>query len=622
MKHVKVLKPMKTFDQRPFMPFMPFIPSCPSRPQKHLPAAAVVFVCALAQALSAQEAVPAQTPSGAIAGVLTSADLGHPVRKAQIRLVSASPRMTRTTTTDADGRYAFPNLPAGEYTLSASKPGYLDIVFGARRPGASSIATSIRLTAGQRLENVSLRLPRGGVIAGVITDEFGDPAFNTPVRSMRYGFSNGERMLQPAGNAVTDDRGAYRIAGLLPGEYLVSAVPRDIVATTALAAEAVRDRMAQVVAAERAAGNRVTQSSMEEARREGRVAEPVSPTGYVPVYYPGTPQPSTAARVRVGVSEEVSGVDIRLQVVQTATVSGTVASGEHALPAGVNVQLIDPALPIANVGVWFRTARPDGTFSFYGVVPGAYALRARASLPATGPAGGGELTAAMDVPVGVDGARDVALRLQRGVSVSGSLSLDSVNIPIDLPRVRVELFPISTSADWEMALMRVTPDAGGKFVLHGVAPGRYRVSVGGLPDGWRLASAVFGDKDAADYHLNVEADGNYAGGILRLTERTSEVAGALSNASGAPVTDRSVILFPADRGHWLPQSRRIHVTQPGPDGRYTIRSLPAGDYRVAAVVDPEPGQQFDPEFLAQLLTGSTAITLGEGEKRTQDIRVR
>lgn len=84
-----------------------------------------------------QAAAPAQVPAatGVIAGRLTSADQGSPVRKAQVRLTAASPRQTRTTVSDADGRFSFAQLPAGDYTLVATKPGYLDMTFGARRPG-------------------------------------------------------------------------------------------------------------------------------------------------------------------------------------------------------------------------------------------------------------------------------------------------------------------------------------------------------------------------------------------------------------------------------------------------------------------------------------------------------
>jgi hypothetical protein len=102
----------------------------------------------------------------------------------------------------------------------------------------------------------------------------------------------------------------------------------------------------------------------------------------------------------------------------------------------------------------------------------------------------------------------------------------------------------------------------------------------------------------------------------------AEVQGTVSNEKGLPVRDYAVMLFPADRRFWLPQSRRIQWVQPGGDGRFSFRGLPAGEYRLVALLDPEPGRQFDHEFLSRLVGGALDVTLGEGERRTQDIRVK
>ena len=115
-----------------------------------------------------------------------------------------------------------------------------------------------------------------------------------------------------------------------------------------------------------------------------------------------------------------------------------------------------------------------------------------------------------------------------------------------------------------------------------------------------LQSAAFGPQEAADYHLFVQPGGNYTGGVLTLSSQASEIGGGVTNAASEPVTEQSVLLFPADRALWVPQSRRIRIVQPGPDGRFAIRGLPAGEYRLVATIPPESGQQFDPEFLAQI----------------------
>ena len=82
-----------------------------------------------------------------------------------------------------------------------------------------------------------------------------------------------------------------------------------------------------------------------------------------------------------------------------------------------------------------------------------------------------------------------------------------------------------------------------------------------------------------------------------------------------------MILFPADQVLWMPQSRRIKCVRPSADGAFAFIDLPPGTYQLAAVDDVEPGEWYDPVFLQQLVAASMMLTVGEGEKRTQDVRV-
>jgi carboxypeptidase family protein len=164
--------------------------------------------------------------TGSIAGTVVVEGSGTPVRRARVTLSGVEIRVPRTSVTNDNGQFAFTSLPPGRFTMSVSKAGYVDMAYGAKRAGRPG--TPIQLTEGQKLEKANVTLPRGSVVTGVVIDENGEPSPGTSVRVMRFLMRTGEKTLQQAGQDQTDDRGIYRIYGLQPGEYLVSASPRNM----------------------------------------------------------------------------------------------------------------------------------------------------------------------------------------------------------------------------------------------------------------------------------------------------------------------------------------------------------------------------------------------------------
>ena len=172
-------------------------------------------------------AVEAPTGTGRLRGRVVAADTGSPLRRAQVRAVAATIRTTRLTTTDAEGRYEFANLPAARYTISVSKAGYVGLEFGQRRPFEGG--RPLDLADAQVVEQIDFALPRGAVIAGRITDDAGDPIIGASVQAMRYQYGpTGRRRLggvsQSWLSGMTNDLGEYRLFGLMPGTYIVSAI--------------------------------------------------------------------------------------------------------------------------------------------------------------------------------------------------------------------------------------------------------------------------------------------------------------------------------------------------------------------------------------------------------------
>src|SRR3954467_2155801 len=171
-----------------------------------------------------QDAPP--TPTGAIAGRVIASDNGRPVKRARVFVTAAElPDGGRGVLTDDQGVFDLAELPAGRYTLTVSKSGFVSLSYGQRRP--LQAGTPLQLADGQQLKGIAFQLPRGSVIGGRVLDEDGEAMPGVSVRVMRYQYLQGERRLTPAGAGQTDDKGQYRVWGLMPGDYYVSAIARN-----------------------------------------------------------------------------------------------------------------------------------------------------------------------------------------------------------------------------------------------------------------------------------------------------------------------------------------------------------------------------------------------------------
>jgi hypothetical protein len=551
------------------------------------------------------------------------------------------------------GRFTFNALPEGRYGLSASKPGHLNTIYGARRPGRPG--TPIQLADGQRLQ-VQLQMSRGGVITGTVVDEHGEAIPGTPVRAFRYVMQNGQRTLQSAASGQTDDRGVYRIYGLQPGDHLVSATPRNVQSPDS-ARQAELQAVMQRAEALSQAGQGPAPALLEQAARLKATMAALPPgdeatTGYAPVYYPGTTTPSSAVPISVGPGEEKAGVDFQYQVVPIARIDGIVTSTNVQLPPNVQITLVNTGFDVPGISPGGARADAQGAFRISNVPPGQYALVARATInpgreggPAGRgmPAGRGELAlgrgranivpgaeatrlwATADVAVDGRNVSNVVLALQPGMTVSGRIAFDGTTMqpPTDLSRVRVNMSPVSTpgSSSEVPAAAAGRVDAEGRFTISSVVPGRYRLTASGAGTGWFLGSTTVDGQDSLDFPVEVKPSQNISGAVVTFVDRQSELSGAITNERAEPVPDYSLIIYPADNRYWTPQSRRIQSTRPATDGRFTFRNLPAGDYRLAPVFDPEPGSWFDPAFLQQLDGAAVRVSIGDGEKKEQTLRV-
>lgn len=277
-------------------------------------------VAASAPQGSGAAAAPARG-DGVIRGHVTAEGSDQPLRRARVTCVDLRSRETVRTTSDSAGRFECTRLPAGAYVVSARRTGYVGVDVGAS-PG----------------HEVALRLVRGGVIEGRITDAYGDPIGDAAVSVRRA--DAGENVAAASDmHGVTDDLGIFRLWGLREGTYFVTA-------------------------------------------RVG--AGPGARDGAAPAtFYPGAPMISGAKGVSVEPGREVTGVDFSITPIRLARLSGVVldAGGRPVAGVRVTVRVRNVDAGAAYVVGEYRTSAA-GAFTAPQLPPGTYELSV--TVPGTG----------------------------------------------------------------------------------------------------------------------------------------------------------------------------------------------------------------------------------------------
>jgi hypothetical protein len=128
-------------------------------------------------------------------------------------------------------------------------------------------------------------------------------------------------------------------------------------------------------------------------------------------------------------------------------------------------------------------------------------------------------------------------------------------------------------------------------------------------------------RDLLDIPLEFTPGQAVKGVVMTLSDKRTEIAGSLQTPTGQPATAYFVVAFPADRALWKAGARRLKSTRPGTDGRFSFADLPAGTYLLAALTDLDPNDWQDAAFLEQVAPAGVTVILGEGEKKTQDLKI-
>ncbi len=520
-----------------------------------------------------QQSSAEQEPAS-LEGAVLDAVTGAPVAKVRLVLAAADGNWehNRQAVTDSSGRFRFENLRPGRYRLRASKNRYVRFSYGERRPGGRGAILTLR--PGARLDDPVLKLTPAAVVAGRVLDEDGEPVAYARVNVLRYRYVDGEKRLMAVNRgASTNDLGEYRLFGLAPGRYYVSVTYQ--------------------------------RPTVSFARPRNGRETPAESQAYPTLYYPGVPDVSQAAPLKLEPGEERRGIDFRLTPARAVTVSGYV----RGAPGRIMVILRRQGESLwVTRGPGVAADRKTGKFFIEGVLPGAYVLEAVTMRE------NDRLFARLPVAVGPDGLRDVVLELRPGVKVSGRVAFDGEAPEGSLEKIRVSLLASANILFFGSRGGRVDPE--GRFALESIVPGRHRVRVHGLPDGAYLKAAVVEGSDVLEDGLEVPEAG-LAGLSVTIGLRAAFVTGAVLDEDGRPVASATVVLAP-ERRRRIDLFRNVTTDQ---YGRFLIQGIAPGKYRLFAFDDVESGAWRDPDFLAEWEDAAEEIELEEGGREAVELEL-
>ena len=612
--------------------------------------AAIAGVSAQTPARDASKSVTGTaTVSGVV--VIDEAD-SRPLRRVHVSLQAIDLRAPIAAVTDDQGRFVLRDVIAGNYNVTATRPGYVDTTLGAK-PG-SMLGSPIAVSDGQQLTGLTIRMPRGAVITGTVRFPSGRPAPNMMVSVTAVRMVGGKRQTKFSMNfegAQTDDRGMYRQYGLAPGEYLVQLI-------AGLSHLESSGDLAQITSAEVAWADRSASSGSSGTAPppEGRRRMPS------PIYYPGTADIAAAQAITISAGEEKEGIDFVVAYVPTARLSGTVFDVDGRPRAGVTVKLNGKSggsvldMITSLIGPGGRTDA-DGAFTIQTVPPGEYTLDAQATASTDAKpdpnsmgnlitmmsgmfgrgSGAGSLYASERVVVSGQDLSSLDMRLRPGSTVTGTVVFEGTATPPSKTQTQVVLAPVAqTTSVMELGMSMLQGssaplNADLTFGVKGVVPGRYRASVNlpGMMFGQAMPNAVWTMKsirigsgpDLTDTPIEIEAGRDLSGLVVTLTDKPTVLSGKVFDREGRPTSAFPIVIFSTNPAHWGPGSRRVQQVRAANDGTYRIAALPAGEYYVGAVTSLDLEDLLDPAFLQQIVPIAFKLTLTEGETRQQDLKL-
>jgi len=503
-----------------------------------------------------------QQPAASIEGVVVRAGTSQPITRAMVELRGGPGSESLAMPTDAEGKFEFRKITPGPYRLTVSRSGYLDSAYGQRGPTGAGVV--LVMESGQSRKNIRLAMIASGAVSGRVHDSNGEPAANVPVLALQYSSMDGQKTLTTIRTDTTDDRGEYRLFGLPPGSYYISGTP------------------------------------LNETK--------------APFYYPGTVDARSAAPVEVRPGAEIGSIDFTIAFVRKQKVRGTVVDSSTGRGVPSATVALVPRNPSVAASLNGRLSL-DGAFEFPGVIPGSYFLVATCWRDNIGVIT--MLGASLPVEVGGTDMEGLTIVLSPPIDVLGEVIIEDNNRFDSHPTITLK--SDIRSLPGRTVATEAQFSSGGRFVIHDVLDGDYRVQVSDLPQGVYVKSIRFGP--AAEVlngpiHIDRQAIGRLA---IVLSANAAALDGTVIDENRVPIANAAVALLPDAASRQRTDLYRIAWTDDL--GRFHLRAIPPGDYSLFATDGTEEVVWWDPEFTGHYQAAGRALRIPEAGNENIELMV-
>jgi hypothetical protein len=483
--------------------------------------------------------------------------------------------------TDAEGRFAFTNLAAGQYGVLVAhddhRSTYLRQWFGDASPPerfGGPPHLSVELATAEQRGGVDIALTRALAIEGHVLDAWGEPIETAEVNAT---IVRADGRALPSASTFTDDLGTYRLFGLRPGRYHVCVTP-----------------------------------AAQSAAPEGSSLERTC--------YPSSGENQDGREIAVA-SGDVTGIDIQLQRTGSRSISGVVMDVRGAPVEGADVAAVplDPAVSSR------EGSTQDGAFTLRGLAPGRYLLRAAIGVPRPGqldpPSREPEIGYA-SVDVGAVDAAGLVISLSKTATVRGAVLFDGASAPRAAASPMVVYASPAERGAWQLerAPMALVADDR-SFELTGVSSLPALLTVQFLPEGFALKSVHYGERDITDTPTDLTSVAPNGRLDVLITSRVARPSVRVTNEQGAPRRDYRVAIVPADPRRAV-RGPALVPGEPSRDGVLPLGTLLPGEYFVAAISVEDwialSRATVPPEAIASI---GTKVTLGIDDSRVLDLKI-